>query len=91
MIEAVGKNIIIDVDKVEEKTAGGLYVPDNAKDKPQRGTIVSICSDIEFGLDNKTLKVGDRVIFAKFSGTEVEDGDNKYLAITEDNLLAVIS
>jgi chaperonin GroES len=83
------------VKRVEEetKTAGGLFIPETAKEKPQRGEIVAVGNGKKTE-DGKVLpldvKVGDIVLFGKYAGTEVKvDGDD-YLMMREDDILAVI-
>ena len=83
------------VERVEEetKTAGGLFTPDSAKEKPQKGIIIAA------GHGKKTeegkllpldVKVGDQVLFGKYSGTEIKLDGKEYLMMREDELLAVI-
>jgi chaperonin GroES len=83
------------VKRVEEetKTAGGLFIPETAKEKPQRGEIVAA------GNGKKTedgmvlpldVKVGDTVLFGKYAGTEVKVDNEEYLMMREDDLLAVV-
>jgi len=83
------------VKRVEEetKTAGGLFIPETAKEKPQRGQIVAVGNGKKTE-DGKVLpldvKVGDMVLFGKYAGTDVKvDGDD-YLMMREDDILAVI-
>ena len=83
------------VKRVEEetKTAGGLFIPETAKEKPQRGEIVAIGNGKKTE-DGKVLpldvKVGDTVLFGKYSGTEVKVDNEEYLMMREDDLLAVV-
>ncbi|MFA7404876.1 MAG: co-chaperone GroES [Pelobacteraceae bacterium] len=83
------------VKRVEEetKTAGGLFIPETAKEKPQRGEIVAVGNGKKTE-DGKVLpldvKVGDIVLFGKYAGTEIKvDGDD-YLMMREDDILAVV-
>jgi chaperonin GroES len=83
------------VKRVEEetKTAGGLFIPETAKEKPQRGEIVAVGNGKKTE-DGKVLpldvKVGDVVLFGKYAGTEIKvDGDD-YLMMREDDILAVV-
>lgn len=77
----------------EEKTAGGLYIPDTAKEKPQQGRVISVGNG-RVTEDGKTLalevKVGDKVLFSKYSGTELKLNGREYLMIREDDVLGVI-
>lgn len=83
------------VKRVEEetKTAGGLFIPETAKEKPQRGEIVAVGNGKKTE-DGKVLpldvKVGDTVLFGKYSGTEVKVDNEDYLMMREDDLLAVV-
>ena len=77
----------------EEKTAGGIIIPDNAKEKPMEGEIVAVGNGkrLEDGtLAKPEVKVGDTVLFSKYAGSEVKiDGDD-HLVLREDDLLGVI-
>lgn len=83
------------VKRVEEETmtAGGLFIPETAKEKPQRGEIVAVGNGKKTE-DGKVLpldvKVGDIVLFGKYAGTEVKVDGNDYLMMREDDILAVI-
>lgn len=83
------------VKRVEEetKTAGGLFIPETAKEKPQRGEIVAVGNGKKTE-DGKVLpldvKVGDIVLFGKYAGTEIKVDGDEYLMMREDDLLAVV-
>ncbi|MBE0504715.1 MAG: co-chaperone GroES [Desulfuromonadales bacterium] len=83
------------VERVEEetKTAGGLFIPDSAKEKPQKGVIIAAGKGKKTE-DGKLLpldvKVGDQVLFGKYSGTEIKLDGKEYLMMREDEILAVI-
>lgn len=83
------------VERVEEetKTAGGLFIPDSAKEKPQKGVIIAAGKGKKTE-DGKVLpldvKVGDQVLFGKYSGTEIKLDGKEYLMMREDEILAVI-
>lgn len=79
--------------EAEEKTAGGIIIPDSAKEKPAEGEIVSVGSGAR--AENGTItpmdvKVGDRVLFGKWSGTEVKVGGEDLLIMKESDVLGVI-
>ena len=79
--------------EAEEKTAGGIIIPDSAKEKPAEGEIVSVGSGAR--AENGTItpmdvKVGDRVLFGKWSGTEVKVGGEDLLIMKESDILGVI-
>ena len=77
----------------EEKTAGGIIIPDTAKEKPQRGEVVATGSG-RLTEDGKTLplevKIGDKILFSKYSGTELKLEGNEYLMMREEDVLGVI-
>lgn len=80
--------------EAEEKTASGIIIPDNAKEKPMEGQVVAIGNGKV--LDNGTvrkpdLKVGDRILFGKYSGTEIKLGSSEHLILREDDVLGVLS
>ena len=77
----------------EEKSAGGIIIPDSAKEKPQEGEIIAVGNGKV--LDNGTVKkmdvaVGDKVLFSKYSGSEVKLDGQEYLLIREDDVLGII-
>ncbi len=84
--------VVLKREEAESKTAGGIVLPDTAKDKPQKGTVVSV-GDGHVSKDGKrnplTLKVGDRVIFSSYAGDEITIGDEQYLLLREGDVLAV--
>jgi len=77
----------------EEKTAGGIIIPDTAKEKPQQGEVVAVGPGAR-GTDGKLIaldvKPGDRVLFGKWSGTEVKVGGEELLIMKESDILGVI-
>lgn len=77
----------------EERTKGGIVLPDTAKEKPQEGEIIAVGPGRV--LDNgerlaPEVKVGDRVIYAKYGGTEVKFDDEEYLILRESDVLAIV-
>ncbi len=83
------------VKRVEEKetTKGGIIIPDTAKEKPAEGSVVAV-GDGKYGEDGKRmpleLKVGDRVLFGKYSGSEVKINGEEYLIMREDDVLGIV-
>lgn len=77
----------------EEKTAGGLFIPDSAKEKPQRGEIVAAGKG-RVTEDGKTLplevKAGDKVLFSKYAGTEIKLSGEEFLMMREEDILGII-
>jgi chaperonin GroES len=80
--------ILVEAAAAEEKTASGIIIPDTAKEKPQEGTVVAVGQ----GSDDKpvTLKVGDRVLYGKYSGTEVTIGGIEYLIMKNSDVFGTI-
>jgi chaperonin GroES len=78
----------------EEKTAGGLFIPDTAKEKPQKGEVVATGKG-RVTEDGKTLplevKAGDHILFGKYSGTELKLDGNEYLMMREEDILGVFN
>ncbi len=92
-LQPLGDRIVIEREEAEETTAGGIVLPDTAKDKPARGVVVAV-GDGRL-LDNGKraelqLKVGDRVLFSSYAGEEFKVGDRELLLMREDDVLAVI-
>jgi chaperonin GroES len=79
--------------KEEEKTKGGLYIPDTAKEKPVEGTVIAVGNGklLEDGTVRKLdIKEGDRILFGKYSGNEVKIDGEEHLILREDEVLGVI-
>jgi chaperonin GroES len=77
----------------EQKTAGGLFIPDTAKEKPQQGVIVSVGQgkvQEDGSLRKLELKAGDKILFAKYSGSEIKMDGVEHLILREDDVLGVI-
>jgi chaperonin GroES len=77
----------------EEKTKGGIFIPDSAKEKPQRGEVVAVGRG-KVADDGKLIKLdvkaGDRILFSKYAGTEVKIEDEEHLIMREDDILGII-
>jgi len=91
-IQPLGDRVVVEREESESKTAGGIVLPDTAKDKPQKGTVISV-GDGHVSKDGKrnplTLKAGDRVIFSSYAGDEISIGDDDFLLLRESDVLAV--
>lgn len=92
MIKPLGERVVIEVSEADAKTASGIVLPDTAKEKPQKGVVVAVGKGKV--LDNGTrvepeVKVGDAVIFSKYSGTEVKVEGKDYLVVRESDILSV--
>jgi chaperonin GroES len=87
-IKPLADRVLIEPASAEEKTAGGIIIPDTAKEKPQRGTIVAVGPGTS---DQKmTVKVGDNVLYGKYSGTEISFEGRDYLIMKESDIYAII-
>jgi chaperonin GroES len=79
--------------KQEEKTAGGIIIPDTAQEKPQEGEVVAVgpgARDDEGKLHAPEVKAGDRVLFGKWSGTEIKLDGNELLVMKESDLMGIL-
>ena len=87
----LGNRVVVEpLEGDEQVSAGGIYIPDTAKEKPQEGTVVAVGPG-RVTDDGKNvpmeLKVGDVVIYSKYAGTEYKQGDIEYLVLREDDIL----
>ncbi len=93
MIKPLGDRVVIKALEKEEKTVSGIVLPDTAKEKPQKGTIVAVGTGKV--LDNGQrmaleVKEGQEVIFSKYAGTEIKIDNQDYLILSERDILAII-
>ena len=90
----LGDRIIVKATEEETTTASGLVLPDSAKEKPQEGEVIAIGSG-RVTDDGKTIpmevKVGDKIVYSKYSGTEYKDNDQEYLILRESDVLIKLS
>ena len=92
-IRPLHDRIIVKRVEEEEKTKGGIIIPDTAKEKPMEGKVIAIGKGkiLEDGkVQALDVKVGDRILFGKYSGTEVKIEDEEHLIMREDDILGVI-
>lgn len=92
-IRPLQDRLIVERIESEEKTASGLYIPDSAKEKPQQGRVVSVGKGKvrEDGtVQPLDLKEGDKILFGKYSGTEIKIDGQDYLIMREDDVLGVL-
>ncbi|GIV34619.1 MAG: 10 kDa chaperonin [Chitinophagales bacterium] len=81
--------VVIEPAPAEEKTKSGIIIPDTAKEKPQKGKVVSI-SEVDEKGNKPTVKVGDTVLYGKYAGTEITIDGEDYLIMRESDILAII-
>lgn len=91
-IKPLGDRVLVEPKKEAEEKIGSLYVPDTAKEKPQEGKVVAVGQGrYEDGkLVPLEVKVGQNVLYGKYSGTEIKQGGNEYLIIRESDILAIV-
>ena len=88
MIKPLADRVLVEAQEAETKTASGLFIPDSAKEKPQQGVIVAVGKGkTDEPMD---LKVGDKVMYGKYSGTEVSFEGKDYLIMRQSDVIAVI-
>ena len=80
--------VLIEPAAAEQKTAGGIIIPDTAKEKPQKGTVVAVGNGKKD--EPMTVKVGDAVLYGKYSGTEVNIDGKDYLIMKESDIYAIV-
>ncbi len=85
-LQPLGARVLVKITPEETTTKSGLVLPDTAKEKPQRGEVVAIGDD----KDMITVKVGDKVLFPKYTGTEFKIENEDYLVIESGDLLAIV-
>lgn len=92
-IQPLGDRVVIEVLEAKEKTKGGIVLPDTAKEKPQEAKVVAVGKG-KVSDDGKVIplevKVGDKILYGKYSGTEVTLDEKEYLIIKEEDILAVV-
>jgi chaperonin GroES len=92
-IHPIGERVVVKPAAKEEVTKSGIVIPDTAKEKPQEGTVIAVGSGRLLDNGDRSpveVKVGDRVLFAKYGGTEFKLEGEEYLVLKENDILAVI-
>ena len=92
-IKPINDKVLVKRLEAESKTAGGIVLPDNAKEKPKEGTIIAIGNGRLLKSGERAafqVAVGDRVIFSSYAGTEIKVGGEEFLILGEDDVLAVV-
>ena len=87
-IKPLADRLVVQPQEAETKTASGLYIPDTAKEKPQRGKIVAVGSGKKD--EPMELKEGDMVLYGKYAGTEINVDNEEYLIMRQSDVLAII-
>ena len=93
MLKPLGDRIVIKVIEDTEQTSGGIFIPDSAKEKPQKGEVVAVGPGKTLDSGNKEdmeVKIGDKVLYAKYSGTDVKVENVEYKILSVKDVLAII-
>jgi chaperonin GroES len=87
-IKPLSDRVLVEPQEAETKTSSGIFIPDSAKEKPQQGKVVAVGKGKK---DHEmTVKVGDTVLYGKYSGSELKFEGKDYLIMREDDILAII-
>jgi len=87
-ITPLADRVVVKASEAEVKTKSGIIIPDTAKEKPQKGTVVAVGSGKKD--EPMTVKVGDMVLYGKYSGTEINIEGDDYLIMKESDILAIV-
>jgi chaperonin GroES len=93
-VKPLGERVFVKVSEAEEKTAGGILLPDNAKEKPQIGEVVAVGPgkrNDDGSRAEMEVKVGDKVLYSKYAGTDIKLGGDEYVLLAEKDILAIVS
>ncbi|MDO4605118.1 MAG: co-chaperone GroES [Helcococcus sp.] len=85
-IRPIGERLVLKAIKKEEKTSSGILMPDSAIEKPEYAEVVAIAKEIE----DKNIKINDKVVYTKYKGTSIKDGDEEYILIDFEDILGII-
>jgi chaperonin GroES len=87
-IRPLADRVLVETAPAEQKTAGGIIIPDTAKEKPQRGKVIAVGTGKKD--EPMTVKVGDSILYGKYAGTEINYEGKDYLIMKESDILAII-
>ena len=87
-IKPLSDRVLIEPAAAETQTASGIYIPETAKEKPQKGKVVAVGKGTK--KHDMTVKVGDEVLYGKYSGTELKLEGKDYIIMREDDILAIV-
>ena len=93
-IKPLADRVVVEAAAAETKTASGIYIPETAQEKPQKGTIVAVgpgkFADVSGALIPMTTQIGDSVLYGKYAGTEINIDGKEYLIMRESDIYAVL-
>jgi chaperonin GroES len=87
-IKPLADRVLVEPAEAEQKTASGIIIPDTAKEKPQKGKVIAVGAGKKD--EPMTVKVGDAVLYGKYSGTEINVDGKEYLIMRESDILAIV-
>lgn len=93
-VKPLGDRVFVKVSESEEKTPGGILLPDTAKEKPQVGEVVTVGSgkrNDDGSYQTMEVKVGDKVLYSKYAGTDIKLGGEEYVLLSEKDILATLA
>ena len=91
-LKPLGDKVVLQYQKAEEKTQSGIILPDSAKEKPQEAVVLAVGpgKEVDGKKTEMQVKEGDKVIFSKYSGTDVKVGDEEYVIVSQDDIIAIV-
>lgn len=92
-VKPLGDRVFLKVSASEEKTAGGILLPDSAKEKPQVGEIVAVGAgkrNDDGSRQEMEVKIGDKVLYSKYAGTDIKLGNEEFVLLAEKDILAIV-
>ncbi len=92
-VKPLGDRVFVKVSSSEEKTAGGIFLPDSAKEKPQVGEIAAVGPgkrNDDGSRQALEIQVGDKVLYSKYAGTDIKLGTEEYVLLSEKDILAIV-
>jgi chaperonin GroES len=93
-VKPLGDRVFVKISEAEEKTAGGIILPDNAKEKPQVGEVVQVGPgkrNDDGSRQAREVSIGSKVLYSKYAGTDIKLGGDEYVLLSEKDILAVVS
>ncbi|NJO42711.1 MAG: co-chaperone GroES [Cyanobacteria bacterium CRU_2_1] len=93
-VKPLGDRVFVKVSASEEQTPGGIFLPDTAKEKPQVGEVVQIGSgkrNDDGSRQEMEVKIGDKVLYSKYAGTDIKLGTEEYILLSEKDILAIVA
>ena len=91
-LKPLGDKVVLQHQKAEEKTQSGIILPDSAKEKPQEAVVIAVGpgKEVDGKKTEMQVKEGDKVIFSKYSGTDVKIQEEEYVIVSQDDIIAIV-